>query len=394
MDRRIDTSAELGGIDPDDIRICLDGAEGAPHVEDVTPPIAQAAIFPRRTFRGLLDALSAEHRNAVYTRGQNPTVEAVERQIAALERGEVCKCFGSGMAAIHGAFFGLLEAGDHVLFVNQIYGPALQLAQHLERFGITHDVILDLDPAAAERALRPSTRLIWFENPGTMTFRTLDVAALAALGRDRGIWTAIDNSWATPLFHKPLTLGVDLVMHAASKYIGGHSDVIAGALVGSAELMERIFYHAFLLAGGILHPFDAWLLGRGLKTLPTRMRQHQADGLAVARFLASHPKVARVHHPGLGGTLPPDLLGTSGLFAFELESADFASVERLIDGLERFRIAVSWGGTESLVISPNRGDNGDALRQQGISPGLVRLSVGLEGAEALRWDLERALEGV
>ncbi len=384
-------------IDPRDVEICTaaDGDGGA-----VVPPLVQSSLFAFPSFDDLLAGLSEEHRQCVYTRGQNPTVETLERKLAALERGEACKCFGSGMAAISAVFLGLLEAGDHVVFVNQVYGPTLQLAEHLRRFGIVHEVVPELELAALEKALRPTTRLIWLESPGTMLMRTLDVAAVVELAKsrstDRGkILTAIDNTWATPLFQKPLTLGVDLVMHACSKYLGGHSDVVAGALIGSAELLERIFYRAFLLNGGVLSPFDAWLLLRGLRTLPARMRQHQRDALAVARFLERHGAVPRVFHPALGSGPEAagnsSLRGTSGLFSFEVDGG-FEAVRRVIDGLEVFRIAVSWGGPESLVISPNRGDNSGALEQQGIPPGLIRLSIGLEGAGTLIRDLEQALD--
>ncbi len=384
-------------IDPRDIEICVttgDSAGGA-----VVTPLVQSSLFAYPSFEDLLLGLAAEHRHHVYTRGQNPTTEVLERKLAALERGEACKCFGSGMAAISAVFLGLLEAGDHVLFVNQIYGPTLELAEHLRRFGISHDLVLELEPAAVEKALRPATRLIWFESPGTMLFRTLDVAALAELARSKDILTGLDNTWATPLFQKPLTLGVDLVVHACSKYLGGHSDVVAGAVIGPAPLIEQIFYRALLLNGGILAPFDAWLLLRGLRTLPVRLRQHQRDALTVARFLERHAAVRRVFHPGLGPVASPApsddanaaLEGTSGLFSFEL-AGGFEEVRRLIDALEVFRIAVSWGGAESLVISPNRGDNIERLEAQSIPPGLIRLSIGLEGAEILIRDLDQALD--
>ncbi len=382
-------------IDPRDVEICIQGTDLDQGPGAVVPPIAQTALFAHASFEELITGLGAEHRHRVYTRGCNPTVEVLEARIAALERGEACRCFASGMAAISAILLGLLEAGDHVVFVNQIYGPTLELAQHLERFGIAHHVVLDLDPRAVEQALRPETRLLWLESPGTMLFRTLDVAAMVALARPREILTAIDNSWATPLFQKPLTLGVDLVVHACSKYLGGHSDVIAGAVVGPATLLEQIFYRALLLNGGILAPFDAWLVIRGLRTLPARMRQHQGDALAVARWLAQQPMVRRVHHPGLTPSEHAgQLTGTSGLFSFELAGGDFDRTRGVIDALRVFRIGVSWGGPESLVISPDRDDGGEQLKRQRIPRGLIRLSIGLEGAETLIDDLERALAGI
>jgi cystathionine beta-lyase/cystathionine gamma-synthase len=296
------------------------------------------------------------------------------------------------MAAVSAVLLSQLSAGDHVLFVNQVYGPTLQLARRLERFGIEHDVTLDLAVAAVERSLRPATRLVWMESPGTMLFRQLDVAAVAALARSRGVVSVVDNSWATPLFQKPLTLGVDLVVHSATKYLGGHSDLVAGAVVGGAEKMERLFYDSLLLLGAVLGPHDAWLLNRGMRTLPVRMRQHHHDALELARRLAEHPRVARVFHPGLeAGPFAEGLGGYSGLFSFDIAAGGFAAVARCVDRLRLFRVGVSWGGVESLAIAPNRGDNAEALAAAGIPAGLVRLSVGLEGVEPLWADLEQAL---
>jgi len=377
-------------IDPGDELICLG------HEEDLeaqggalAPPIAQTSLFAQPTLADLAAGLASEHAHPVYTRGNNPTVRAVEEKIAQLERGESCRCLASGMAAISAVLMSQLRAGDHVLFVNQTYGPTLQLAKHLERFGISHDVVLDLEVEAIVNSFRETTRLVWLESPGTMLFRTFDVEAVAGAARDRGILTAFDNSWASPLLQKPITLGADLVIHSATKYIGGHSDVVAGAVVGSAERIKSIFYDALLLNGGILAPFDAWLLNRGLRTLPLRMRQHHRDGLALAHWLASQAGVRRVFHPGLAAE--GRLSGYSGLFSFELDTVEHQVLSRFVDQLQRFKIGVSWGGVESLVIAPYRGDNEAALSAQGIPPGLVRVSIGLEGYETLRWDLEQAL---
>lgn len=176
------------------------------------------------------------------------------------------------MAAISAVMLGLLRAGDHVLFVNHTYGPTLQLAEQLQRFGISHAVLRTLDVESIERALTPNTRLIWLESPGTMTFRLVDLPAVARLARTRGILTTIDYSWATPLLQKPLELGIDVVVHTCSKYLNGHSDLMAGAVVSTAQRMHELFYRSFMLLGGILSPHDAWLLLRGMRTLPARLR--------------------------------------------------------------------------------------------------------------------------
>ena len=389
-------------IDPRDRLICageatgsLIGAPGVP--APASTPIVQTSLFTFPDLSALQAGFAAEHETTLYSRGRNPTVQTLERKLAALERGEACLCFGSGMAAVSAALLGELKAGDHLLFVNDIYGPTLQLADYLRRFGIEHDIVTDLDPDSIEAAIRPNTRLMWLESPGTMRFRALDLPAVTALAREREIVTAIDNSWATPLCQKPLTAGVDIVMHTCSKYIGGHSDVIAGALVTSADRAERLFYSTYLLNGGILAPFDAWLLLRGLATLPVRLAQHEADALRVIAFLEGHPAVRRVYHPSIGEgrrLAAEQMSGFTGLMSFELVRGDFESVRRVIDSLRHFRIGVSWGGVESLVITPNRGTNEARLSELGIPPGLIRLSIGLEGAALLIEDLAAALDSL
>lgn len=378
-------------IAPEDIRTCIeDHPAREPGVEPMATPIVQTSLFAFPDYDSLIAAGAAEYRNNVYSRGQNPTVEVLERKLAALERGESCKAFGSGMAAVSSVILGLLDSGDHILFVNHTYGPTMQLAKQLERFGIEHTLLLDIEPDDVKAALRPNTKLVWLESPGTMMFRTLDLAAIADIAHSHGALTCIDNSWASPLFQKPITHGVDIVIHSATKYIGGHSDVVAGAVITTAERMRHIFYRSYLLLGGILHPFDSWLLLRGLRTMPVRMQQHHADAIRVAEFLRTRPEVAAVHHPAFDAP-SPTLTGFSGLFSFELKDAGFDEVRRFIDSLRRFRIGVSWGGVESLVISPNRGNNLHYLDSQRIPHGLIRMSIGLEGADALIDDISAAL---
>lgn len=381
-------------ISPDDVRICLeDHPAREPGVEPMATPIVQTSLFAFPDYDAYLAASAAENKNNVYTRGQNPTVEVLERKLAALEQGEACKAFGSGMAAVSAVIMALLSAGDHILFVNHTYGPTVKLAKHLKRFGIEHTLLLDLEPDDVRSALRPNTKIVWLESPGTMMFRTLDIAAIADIARKHGAVTCIDNSWATPLFQKPITHGVDIVMHSATKYIGGHSDVVGGAVITTAERMEQIFFRAFTLNGGILHPFDAWLLLRGVRTMPARMRQHEADALRVAEHLRTRPEVSAVHHPAFSKP-SHTLTGHSGLFSFELVSGEFAQLKQFINGLKRFRIGVSWGGVESLVISPNRGNNSAYLDSQRIPHGLIRLSIGLEGAEVLIDDINASFEAL
>ena len=378
-------------IDSRDIALCLeDSPARAPGAQPMATPIFQTSLFAYPDLDSFNAAAKEENRNPIYSRGTNPTVEVLETKLAALERGEACKCFGSGIAAASAVMLGLLKAGDHILFVNQTYGPIVQLAKHLKRFGIDHNVVLDLSPDAVDTAMLPNTKLVWLENPGTMLFRTFDLAAIANVAKSHGALTCIDNSWATPLFQKPIDHGVDIVIHSATKYIGGHSDVVAGALITTAERTKEIFYRAYMLNGGILAPVDAWLLIRGMRTMPLRMQQHESDGLKVAEFLRNHRKVRNVFHPAFGER-SSSLTGYSGLFSIELVDGRYEGVRKFIDGLKRFRIGVSWGGVESIVLTPNRGYNTAYLDSQGMPHGTVRLSVGLEGADVLIEDIDRAL---
>jgi cystathionine beta-lyase/cystathionine gamma-synthase len=382
-------------LDPADIAKCVDddGPRDAHGAIPMSTPIVLTSLYGHPSYDALIDAFGSEHERHVYSRGQNPTVEALEAKLAFLERGEACKCFGSGMAAVSAVLHGLLSAGDHVVFVNQTYGPTLQLARYLGRFGVTHDVVLDDAGDAVERALRPNTKIIWLESPGTMLMRLLDIRAITDMARQRGIVTCIDNSWATPLLQKPIELGVDLVVHSATKYLGGHSDLLAGALIGSADQLREIFHRSYLLNGGVLGAFEAWLVLRGLRTLPVRLAQHETDGLAVAKFLQSHAAVRRIFHPAFdpNPARVSQLRGFSSLMSFEMARGDFESVRSVLNALRIFRLGVSWGGVESIAIAPNRGASSAYMAAQQIPAGLIRISVGLEGADVLMEDLDRAL---
>ncbi|MCV0384463.1 MAG: PLP-dependent transferase [Erythrobacter sp.] len=387
---------QLLELDPRDELLCLRSAEPLSESAGmVLPGIAQASIFRKETMEELHRDLARENVASVYSRGTNPTVRVLEHTLAGLERGEACKCFASGMGAIGATLFGLLKAGDHVLFVNDIYGPTLELARRLEDFGVSHDHVLATDMEAIGAAFRDETRIVFMESPGSTLLHRLDIAAIARLARERGALSVIDNTVATPLLQKPIELGVDLVIHSCSKYIGGHSDAIGGALIGSGELVERVFYNAYMLMGAIMPPLEAFLFLRGLMTLPTRIRRHHEDALAVAKHLDHHPAVARVFHPELaedGGARPEGWRGHSGLFSFELAEGGFAGAVAVANRLRLFGNAVSWGGAESLVIT---GHKSDPVRAPGNAPrvpaGLLRLSIGFEGIDALTGDLDRAL---
>ncbi|GAA4067709.1 trans-sulfuration enzyme family protein [Nonomuraea soli] len=361
----------------------------------VNPPVFENSIFSFETVGDLAGALKDEDENYIYWRGTNPTVDLAQRKLAALERAERAKCFGSGMGAISATISSLVSSGDHVLVLGAIYGPTTQFLRYLEKYGVTHTHVTDL--AAADSAVMPSTRLLYFESPSYMAYELFDIPAVTGWARSRGIVTVMDNTWSTPLFQKPLTMGVDLVLHSLSKYIGGHSDLVGGVVCGSAVLVRPIARTEYMLYGAAMSPHDAAKVIKGLRTLPVRMAAHQERGLAVARFLEGHPAVRSVNHPGLPAHPGHDLAarqlsGYSSLFSFVLDTDDRDQVSKFLDHLRHFRIAVSWGGFESLAIGPALSIEESVRTTMGIPIGLVRLAVGLEPADTLIDDLSGALE--
>lgn len=362
----------------------------------IVPPIFENTLFTFPTLKELFDGQAAESENYVYTRGTNPTVEILETKLAELEHGESCKLFSSGMAAISSAMTSFLSKGDHILFVNNIYGPAIQYAAYMEKFGVEYSIVTELTAESILNNIKENTKIIYMESPGTMTFKLLDIQIAVDAAKQKNIITMIDNTWATPLFQKPLDMGVDISIHSCTKYIGGHSDVIAGAVITNKKLMESIFKNEYMLHGGCIGPFEGWLLLRGLRTLPIRMEKHQESALKVAQYLKDHPKVNKVNYPGLKSH--PDyelgkkqLKGFSGLMSFELKNESYEAVEKAANSCKLFKIGASWGGYESLITSPNHGNNEDDLKKNGMNPGLIRISVGLEGADNIIADLEQAL---
>jgi cystathionine beta-lyase/cystathionine gamma-synthase len=362
----------------------------------VVPPIFQNTLFTYNSFDTLANAIQNEDSHYVFGRGTNPTVEIVEKKIAALERGEVCRCFASGMAAISASILNSVQSSDHVLCVSNLYYSTMELLKYMGKFNISHSVIYSTKTEDIKQAIQPNTKAIFLESPTDITLRLVNLEEIANLAKSKGIRTIIDNTWATPLFQKPITKGIDVVVHSASKYLGGHSDVLGGAIVTSKKNMKTIFKKEYLLLGGVMPPSEAALLLRGLRTLPFRMLEHQENAFKVAEFLENHPKVERVNFPGLESH--PDyqlgksqLTGYSGLMSMELKEAHFNRVKTVINKMKVFKIGVSWGSFESLVVSPNLGNNEEKLINEHISPGTIRLAVGLENSSILIDDLKQAL---
>jgi cystathionine beta-lyase/cystathionine gamma-synthase len=363
----------------------------------VVPPIFQTSLFTFGSYGELEDAMAGRSRRPIYSRGDNPTVAVFEAKLAALEGAEAARAFASGMAAISAAVLSNLSAGERMVCVRHCYPDAYRLfTTILPRFDVRVEFVDGRDAEAVERAL-PGAKVLYLESPNSVVFETQDLPRLAAAARALGAISIADNSWASPIFQRPLEHGVDLVLHSASKYLGGHSDTVAGVVCGRRELIERINAGVFPLLGGKLAPFEGWLLVRGLRTLPLRLGRHHASAIEIAGRLARHARVVRVNHPllGNGGPGVATLAGASGLFSFELEG-DKAAVRRFCDALRLFRLGVSWGGHESLAFPAAAGleQKGEAnpLRAFGVAPETIRLHIGLEDPSDLWSDLSQALD--
>ncbi|SEE58727.1 Cystathionine beta-lyase/cystathionine gamma-synthase [Rhizobiales bacterium GAS188] len=361
--------------------------------EAVVPPIVQTSLFTFNTFEEMASTCRGERARFVYSRTTNPTVRLFEEKLAALEGADDAIGFASGMAAISGAVLAFVEPGDRIVCVRHVYPDAYRLFETLlKRWKVTTTYVDGRDHDAVAAAL-PGAKLFYMESPTSWLMQSHDVRALATLARAKGVITMIDNSWATPIFQQPVGLGVDLVIHSASKYIGGHSDTVAGVVAGRAELIQAIRTTICPYVGAKLAPFDAWLLLRGLRTLPTRMKAHEAAGLALASRVAELEQVTAVHHPGLGNRLPPGLIGTSGLFSFEFDGT--VDIPAFCDTMKLFKLGVSWGGHESLVvpalIARAQAAGPNSAVDFGVSEKVVRLHVGLEGIDALWGDITQAV---
>lgn len=358
------------------------------HRGAVVPPLFQNSLFTYKSAEEFVNRMGIEGAFD-YTRVSNPTVDLAQQKIAALEQTDECRLFGSGMAAICAAIMSTIQSGDHVICTHSAYGPTRQfLRDYLPKFGVTTTFVDGTDLVELERALKPNTKTIFLESPGTFFFHIQDLEAISSLAKPRGIKTIIDNSNATPVFQQPANFGIDLVCHTVTKYLGGHSDVVAGAVCGSTDAMKELVFFEGVLLGGICDPFAAWLITRSLRTLAVRMERHQQSAILVANMLQDHPKVETVHYPGLSTHPGQDLIrkqmsGTTGLLTFTPKQRDRNKVFKFCEQLELFQIGVSWGGHESLAIPVTSEDDPSTWH--------VRVSVGLENANDLIADLQKQL---
>lgn len=365
----------------------------------VAPAIYPTSTHRARNAREFAEMANQPRHPRYYTRYGNPTHARCERLLARLENAQVALLFASGMGAICAAVLSHVGSGDHVLAQGAHYmGTTKLLSDLLPRFGVDVTLVDQTDTAAFERALRPRTKLVMLETPSNPTLALTDLAAVAQFAKAAGATTLTDNTFATPINQRPRELGIDIVVHSATKYLGGHSDLVAGVVAGDAATVERVWETAIVL-GATASPFDAWLLLRGLRTLPLRVERHGATALEIARFLEAHPAVARVHYPGLESHPQHALAirqmkGFGGVLSFDLK-AGYAAAQRLVSSLRLASNAVSLGGVETLAVHAASVWEGsltpEQIRSAGVAPGLVRLAVGLESPADLIADLQRAL---
>ena len=338
-----------------------------------------------------------------YARSNNPSRAALESLIAGLEKGAVGLAFASGLAAID-AVLKLLESGDEIIAVDDIYGGAFRLFEQVyKKFGVKVSYVDASNPENVFQALTPKTRLIWIETPSNPTLKIADIAAIASIAKARGCLLCVDNTFASPALQKPIELGADIVVHSATKYLGGHSDLIAGLVVtASRELGEKIKFYQNA-AGAILGPFDSWLVIRGLETLHLRMKQHCFTAQQIAEFLESHPAMDRVFYPGLRSHANHSIAkkqsrGFGGIVSFTLKEDTLAAARSFVTSTRLFKLAESLGGIKSLISHSaemtHKTIPAERRRAGGVNDSLIRLSVGLEEAEDLIQDLRNTLDQI
>ena len=376
------------------------GEEFEHYYNAVVPPIFMNSLYVFETVDDYYDSDKTDKHVYCYGRVQNPTVRILEDKAAALEQGTGALAFASGMAAATTAVLTVCKAKSHVVCIRSAYGPLKTFLNEYcrEHLDMSVTYVKGDDTEEFEHAVTDQTDLIILESPSSVVLSLQDIHAVSEIAKKHHAYVYIDNSFCTPIYQKPLLLGADIVMHTASKYMGGHSDIIGGILaVEDEELMARLRQQRELF-GGIIGPMEAWLIIRGLRTMEVRVERHQATAMEIAEFLESHPKVRKVYYPGLLSHPQHELMkrqqgGNTGLLSFEIKGS-VEQAKEVAQRLKIFKIGVSWGGFESLVCMPHARQDAESCRFLGVDQNVLRIHCGLEGAEVLKADLENALSCV
>jgi cystathionine beta-lyase/cystathionine gamma-synthase len=366
----------------------------------VAPPIMQTSNFVFNTVDELRKAFADEYSTYLYSRGKNPTVDILRKKLAALDGAEDCLVFNTGAAATFAAVLANVKSGDHIVSVNKPYTWTQKLFNDiLPRFNVSTTYIDGTEIENFERAILPNTTLIFLESPNSWDYKLQDLKAVAELAKAENIITIIDNSYCTPLYQKPIEYGINLVMQTATKYIGGHSDTLGGVLCGNKQMIEKIFNSEYMNVGSGIQPFNAWLLLRGLRTLPARLDRITASTKKVITYIKTHPRVESIFFP-FDESFPQYQLAKQqmkeacGLFTFIIKADTITQVEKFCESLQHFFMAVSWGGHESLIIPKCAGIKAADFNALNTEHRMLRLYVGLEDPDYLIKDLEQAFEKI
>ncbi len=369
------------------------------YFSSVAPPVMQSSNFVFPDVATMRTQLLDEFNYQLYTRGNNPTTDILRKKIAALEETEDALILSSGSAAVAAAIMANVQTGNHIVSVQNPYTWTKKLMNDiLPRFGVNTTYVDGTDHRNFEKALIPDTKVIYLESPNSFTFELQDLEKISALARAHDIVTITDNSYCSPLFQKPHRFGIDIVVHSATKYLAGHSDLVAGVICASSDMIQKIFANEFMTLGAKLSPQDSWLMIRGLRTLEIRMERIDKSARQIVDFVSQHPGVEKVYYPYHPENPQIELAnkqmtGGGGLFTLALKTSDVEQVEAFCNSLKRFLLAVSWGGYESLVFPATAGSE-KGSEQNIATINLIRFYIGLEDPELLMEDIGQALEKI
>jgi cystathionine beta-lyase/cystathionine gamma-synthase len=373
------------------------GEDREQYFNAVAPPIIQTSNFAFNTVEKLREGISDEFEGTLYSRGNNPTLDILRKKLAALDGAEDALVLASGVAAVTIPVFANIKQGDHIICVKKPYSWTNKLFNDLlPRFGITTTMVDGTQIKNFEKAIQSNTKIIFLESPNTFTFELQDIEAVAKLAKSKNILTMIDNSYCSPLYQQPIKMGVDLCMQTATKYIGGHSDTVAGVVSGSCEMIKKIFVADFLNIGAIISPFNAWLLLRSLRTLELRVERSSQSAQKIVSHFENHPKIEKIFYP-FSKSFPQNDLAKkqmkkpAGMFSIIVKTNSIEKIENFCNSLKRFLMAVSWGGHESLVFPASAVIKKVEYNSENSDHNLIRFYIGLEDPEVLICDIEQGL---